>query len=59
MLIIDFLKFAACSCNLMGSNSTTCDSNGLCICKTNNIMGEKCTKCKDDLIDFPNCFGML
>ena len=55
---IYFYKIQDCQCDTMGSNLTSCDSNGLCECKSNDIVGEKCSKCKDGLFDFPLCNGI-
>ena len=43
-----------CSCNAMGSISTSCDEIGICTCKE-NIIGEKCDTCKLGLFPFPGC----
>ena len=47
-----------CHCDTMGSNSMSCDSNGSCECKSNDIVGQKCSKCKAGLSDFPLCKGI-
>ena len=52
-LIID------CNCNVQGSLTNSCNSNGVCICKNDNIVGDKCTECKPGLINFPDCSPML
>ena len=45
-----------CNCKITGSNSLSCDSNGVCSCKT-NVIGAKCTACKSGYYGFPNCKG--
>ena len=51
------LIFTECQCDVAGSKSPTCNSNGLCECKTNLITGEKCSQCIVGLVAFPNCTG--
>ena len=48
--------FKDCSCNANMSISTNCDFNGVCNCKE-NYSGFKCTKCANDLVEYPECKG--
>ena len=43
-----------CDCNQEGSNSVACDNNGKCSCKS-NITGNKCQKCIEGFVGFPDC----
>ena len=45
---------ADCGCNMDGSLTLQCNENGKCECKA-NITGEKCDRCANDNISFPNC----
>ena len=47
--------FKACDCNREGSILSTCDGNGVCQKCLNNVIGEKCDKCDEELFGFPNC----
>ena len=44
---------------MTGSQSTDCNDNGKCTCKTNLITGKKCSECIDGRINFPECSGTL
>ena len=48
------LHYLACDCNVQGSNTTSCDSEGIWTCKTNTT-GDKCNKCMPGLFPFPAC----
>ena len=43
-----------CKCNINGSKSTSCDSNGKCTCKE-NVIEDKCDTCKAGYFPFPDC----
>ena len=45
-----------CECDIKGSNSTSCDSNGMCTCKP-KFTGSKCTECDSGFFGFPECKG--
>ena len=47
-----------CKCDIKGSNSTSCDSNGMCTCKP-NFTGSKCTECVTGFFGFPECKGKI
>ena len=49
-------QFLACNCTEEGSNSTTCDDNGVCSCKA-NIINDKCDVCDNGYFNFPTCEG--
>ena len=53
-----FYIISECLCDTMGASLTSCDSKGSCECISNDIVGEKCTNCKDGLFDFPLCKGI-
>ena len=38
------MVFQDCQCDIIGSNSTSCDIDGNCTCKT-GYTGEKCDTC--------------
>ena len=45
-----------CSCDPRGSNSTACDKEGMCKCRS-NVNGPKCDECSDGFYNFPECKG--
>ena len=47
-----------CNCDSNGSNSTSCDSHGMCTCKP-NFTGSKCTECLSGFFGFPECKGKI
>ena len=51
-----YSSYLGCDCNDLGSNSTSCHTNGQCFCKA-NIVGYKCTECKSGYHGFPDCTG--
>ena len=53
------LLYTACDCDSQGSLTESCNKSGMCICKSNNIEGEKCSKCAQNLYNFPNCIGKV
>ena len=53
------LLYTACDCDSQGSLTESCNKSGMCICKSNNIEGEKCSKCAQNLYNFPNCNGKV
>ena len=53
-----YFIFSDCLCNMTGSQSTDCNDNGKCTCKTNLITGKKCSECIDGRINFPECSGI-
>ena len=48
--------FLACGCSSSGASSTSCNSSGVCSCKS-NFEGSKCTSCKTGFYDYPNCYS--
>ena len=54
--MILLFSILGCDCNLNNSITEDCDSYGICTCKENYI-GLKCTKCADDLAEYPECKG--
>ena len=53
--IYEKVSFLACNCIGPGTINSSCDSNGICFCKT-NFIGSKCTKCKPGYYGFPDCY---
>ena len=53
-ILLNTFIYEDCSCNVFGSVSTACYSNGACICKE-NVDGEKCNSCKLGYFPFPDC----
>ena len=49
-------NFLACGCSSSGASSSSCNSSGVCSCKS-NFEGSKCTSCKTGFYDYPNCYG--
>ena len=49
-------NFLACGCSSSGASSTSCNSSGVCSCKS-NFEGSKCTSCKAGFYDYPNCYS--
>ena len=47
--------FLACGCSSSGASSSSCNSSGVCSCKS-NFEGSKCTSCKTGFYDYPNCY---
>ena len=58
MNIIDNCYFyLECKCDLVGSSSTICDSNGACTCNM-GYAGDKCDECAPDYFKVgSNCTG--
>ena len=53
-----FQTFVDCGCSSFGASSTSCNSNGVCTCKT-NFEGDKCTSCKAGFYEYPYCYGKI
>ena len=52
-----FGNFAACECDMTGSQSKNCDKSGQCECLP-HIEGKKCDTCIPGFHGFPNCRGI-
>ena len=50
-------QFSVCNCNVEGSICFTCNDNGVCTCKANSIVNDKCDECAAGLFNFPTCDG--
>ena len=50
-----FQTFIACGCSSSGASLASCNSSGVCTCKS-NFVGDKCTSCKAGFYDYPNCY---
>ena len=57
-LIRPFFFIIECNCDSNGSNSSSCDSDGMCTCKP-NFTGSKCTECLSGFFGFPECKGKI
>ena len=44
-----------CGCNTNGTDDVTCDSQGMCNCKSDITDGEKCDMCVAGKYPFPDC----
>ena len=44
----------SCDCNIQGSDSIKCDSNGMCMCKE-HVTGNICEGCTTGYFPFPGC----
>ena len=53
--IIKISKYLACDCNPQGSASGSCDSDGKCTDCKPNVLGDKCTACRDGYYGYPDC----
>ena len=51
------ITFSACNCDVLGSLSPSCNTSGICSCISENIMGDKCSDCKENFFNFPICTG--
>ena len=54
-LIEVIIHSTACECDSGGSILPTCDENGICKKCRNNVIGDKCDDCEEDMFGFPNC----
>ena len=46
-----------CDCDDQGSLTNSCNATGVCTCKSDQIIGEKCNECGPNFHSFPSCKG--
>ena len=49
--------FVDCECHEEGSMNQTCVDDGVCTCKE-GIEGDRCSRCKPNHFNFPQCEGI-